>query len=204
MLTYCNDSDTVVVVLHEIYGLNQHMKNACERLSETGYDVICPDLLGKDEPYSYDQEKIAYKNFMDMGFIRAEDAARSVLGQLRSTYKTTFVVGYSVGATVAWLCGADPGLVDAFVAYYGSRIRDYLDLQPQCPSLLLFPKQETSFKVDEVIAKLSKKINVSVHKYDGLHGFADPQNLNYSELATRQAFDDTMRFFFNISKLLLS
>lgn len=200
MLTYHNDSDTVVVVLHEIYGVNQHMKNVCDQLSKTGYDVVCPDLLGGDEPYSYEQEEIAYKNFMNVGFMRVVDIVRPTLRHLRSTYRTVNVVGYSVGATVAWVCGAEPGLVDAFVAYYGSRIRDYLDVQPQCPSLLLFPIQETSFNVDDVIAKLREKINVSVHKYDGLHGFADPQNHNYSECTSRQAFDDTIRFFSDVSK----
>ncbi|WDL97269.1 dienelactone hydrolase family protein [Alicyclobacillus sp. ALC3] len=40
MLTYRNNSSTVVVVLHEIYGVNDHMKQVCERLSETGYDVV--------------------------------------------------------------------------------------------------------------------------------------------------------------------
>lgn len=201
-LTYHNDSDTVVVVLHEIYGVNQYMKNVCEQLSETGYDAMCPDLLGRDEPYSYDQEEIAYKNFMNMGFIHVTDTARSTLRQLRNTYKTVYVVGYSVGATTAWLCGAEPGLVDAFVAYYGSRIRDCLDMQPQCPSLLLFPIKETSFNVDEVIPKLREKINVSLHQYDGLHGFSDPQNHNYSELASRQAFNDTIQFLCNIPKSL--
>ncbi|WAH35890.1 dienelactone hydrolase family protein [Alicyclobacillus dauci] len=203
ILTYHNHSDTVVVVLHEIYGVNQHIKNVCERLSEVGYDVVCPDLVGKDERYSYDQEDIAYKNFMNVGFMQVADNARFTLRQLRTIYSTVYVVGYRVGATTAWLCGAEPGLVDALVAYYGSRIRDYLGMQPQCPSLLLLPIQETSFNVDEVIAKLREKVNVSVHKYDGLHGFADPQNHNYSELASRQAFDDTIRFFSNISKSLL-
>jgi len=139
---------------------------------------------------------------MNMGFMQVADTARSTVKQLRRTYRTVYVVGYSVGATTAWLCGTEPGLVDAFVAYYGSRIRDYLDKQPKCPSLLLFPKQETSFNVDELISKLRVQDNADVRKCDGLHGFADPQNKYYSEVASRQAFDDTICFFSNISKSL--
>ena len=32
MLTYQNNSDTAIVVLHEIYGVNQHIRDVCERL----------------------------------------------------------------------------------------------------------------------------------------------------------------------------
>jgi dienelactone hydrolase len=202
MLTYRNGSNAVIVVLHEIYGINQHMTNVCERLAETGNDIICPNLLSRDEPYSYDQEKIAYENFMTIGFKQAADSVSSTLRELRSAYKTVYVVGYSVGATIAWLCAAERGLVDAIVAYYGSRIRDYLDKQPQCPSLLLFPMQESSFDVDEVIRKLRGKDRVDVRKYEGLHGFTDPQNNNYSELAHKQTTDDTIRFLSHVSQSL--
>ena len=195
-------SDTVIVVLHEIYGINQHIKDVCEQFSKIGYNVVCPDLLSIDKPYSYNEEHIAYKGFMNIGFVRVAEKARSTLKQLRSSFKTVYVVGYSVGGTVAWLCGAEPGLVDAFVAYYGSRIQDYLDKQPSCPSFLLFPKQETSFNVDDVIVRLHEKVNVSVRKYNALHGFTDPHSGNFSLLASKEAYDDTMRFLSNVQKSL--
>lgn len=199
MLTYQNNSKTAIVVLHEIYGVNQHMRDVCGRLSNIGYDVMCPNLLDRDEPYNYEQEDMAYMNFVNIGFNRVAENARSILRQLRNKYQTLYVIGYSVGATTAWLCGTEKGLVDAFVAYYGSRIRDYLDKQPQCPSLLLFPSEEMSFNVEELICKLSEKGNVDVRKYDGIHGFADPQNKNYSKLSSEQAFDDTINFLSNLS-----
>jgi dienelactone hydrolase len=108
------------------------------------------------------------------------------------------VIGYSVGATVTWLCGTESGLVDAVVCHYGSRNRDYLDRDPECPSLFLFPVRETSFNVDELIARLRERVNVDVRKYEGLHGFADPHNTNYVESASNQAFDDTVRFLSNV------
>ena len=45
MLNIQKKSDTVIIVIHEIYGLNQHMQGYCELLSNQGFDVICPDLL---------------------------------------------------------------------------------------------------------------------------------------------------------------
>ncbi|QCR34298.1 dienelactone hydrolase family protein [Lysinibacillus sp. SGAir0095] len=199
MLTYHNNSKTAIVVLHEIYGINQHIREVCGRLSNIGYDVICPNLLDRDEPYNYEEEEMAYKNFVNIGFSPIVENTRSILMQLRHKYQMLYVIGYSVGATIAWLCGTEKGLVDAFVAYYGSRIRDYLDKQPQCPSLLLFPSEEMSFNVEELICNLRENGNVEVRKYEGLHGFADPQNKNYSELLSKQAFEDTIKFFSTLS-----
>ncbi|KAF6598238.1 dienelactone hydrolase family protein, partial [Paenibacillus sp. EKM208P] len=51
MISIDKKSDTLIVVLHEIYGINQHIQNFCSLLSDQGYDVICPNLLGKETPY---------------------------------------------------------------------------------------------------------------------------------------------------------
>ncbi len=48
-----NNSDIAVIVVHEIYGINEHIKGVCERLAKSGYNVICPNLLKTDQPYSY-------------------------------------------------------------------------------------------------------------------------------------------------------
>jgi dienelactone hydrolase len=35
----------LIVVLHEIYGINDHITKTCQDLADSGYDVVCPDLL---------------------------------------------------------------------------------------------------------------------------------------------------------------
>ncbi|SET52294.1 Dienelactone hydrolase family protein [Enterococcus malodoratus] len=41
-------SENAVIILHEIYGLNQFILDVCNQYSEKGYDVFCPDLLGNN------------------------------------------------------------------------------------------------------------------------------------------------------------
>ncbi len=72
--------------------------------------------------------------------------------------------------------------------------------RPKCPVFLLFPERETSFNVDDLIVELSGTVNVNIHKYDGLHGFADPKNKNYSKLLAEEAFNDAVRFLSNIHR----
>ena len=47
----------------------------------------------------------------------------------------------------------------------------------------------------DTVVVVRKKAYVDVRKYDALHGYADAQNENYSEVAYQQAFEDTINFF---------
>lgn len=181
MLTHNNNSDTVIIVLHEIYGINKHIVHVCEKLSKYKYDIIAPNLLNGREPFSYDQETIAYHYFMSsVGFEGAFNQVKEVLHNVRANYKKVYVFGYSVGATLAWLC-SETGLCDLNIGFYGSRIRDYLAIEPKCPVLLLFPDEEKTFDVDDLISHLGDFGNIQAEKLYGQHGFADPFSQSYNE-----------------------
>lgn len=185
-LEAANNSDTAVVVLHEIYGLNDHIAWVSRRLAKHKFSVIAPNLLDGREPFSYEQAEIAYDFFMEnVGFANALKQAKAVLDSAKSNYQQVYVLGYSIGATLAWLL-SEVGLCDLVIGFYGSRIRDYLTIKPQCPCLLFFPTSEQSFNVDELMFSLSHINNVQLTKLYGSHGFADPFSKNYNkESATR-------------------
>lgn len=185
-------SSTAVIVIHEIYGLNRHMKDFCKSLGEQGFDVFCPDLLGRPA-FDYAEEQEAYRHFMDcVGFSRAKHQVDDVIDDMRNAYEKVVIVGFSVGATVAWLCIED-GRIDGVVGYYGSRIRQFLELQPSCPVLLFFPRKEPSFDVTELLLALRKK-NVSCFQFEGDHGFSDPYWDRFDEMSSQEAFCEMSRF----------
>ncbi|WP_354005839.1 dienelactone hydrolase family protein [Fictibacillus terranigra] len=103
-----------------------------------------------------------------------------------------FIIGFSVGATVAWLCSEEKG-VDGMAGFYGSRIRNYTEISPQCPVLLFFPEEEKSFAVDELITVLKKK-EAEIYKFDGKHGFSDCYGPNFNEESAHHAFYHLDRF----------
>lgn len=194
LLNIHNKSDTVIIVVHEIYGINQHMRYICQTLSDKGFDVICPNLLKQETPFEYSQEEFAYRNFMDnIGFTNASDVIKSVLMNIKDKYKKVYIVGFSVGATIAWLCSEEDCL-DGIVGYYGSRIRKYIGIEPLCPTLLFFPEKEQSFNVDELISCFEEK-NIEIHKFNGQHGFSDPYSPNYNEKSAQEAFRRMFDFF---------
>ncbi|KAE8560934.1 dienelactone hydrolase family protein [Paenibacillus polymyxa] len=194
MISIDKKSDTLIVVLHEIYGINQHIQNYCSLLSDEGYDVICPNLIGKETHFDYSQEEAAYAHFMkNIGFEHASYHIENLLLSIRARYKKVFIVGFSIGATIAWLCSKEK-YVDGIVGYYGSRIRNYLEITPHCPALLFFPQEEISFNVDELISALDNH-NIRVHKFSGQHGFSDPYSPRYHVHSAQQSFIEMVEFF---------
>lgn len=37
-----------IIIIHEIYGINQFIKNVCEKIRLAEYDIYCPNLIGKN------------------------------------------------------------------------------------------------------------------------------------------------------------
>lgn len=201
MFTIRNNSDTLVIVLHEIYGINPHISGVCSNIAELGYDVVCPDLLDGKPSFAYAQEGEAYQYFLN--FVGFESSAKRItflMRQEEKDYKRIFLMGYSIGATIAWLCTANNIKCDGMIGYYGSRIRDYMEISPKCPALLLFPEAEKSFDPKELQKELLEKQMVEVHIFKGTHGFADPFSIKYNEKSSGEANRMAEDFLASISE----
>ncbi len=148
--------------MHEIYGLNSHVTGVCDRLAEANVDVLCPNLFGsRQEPFHYSEEALAYRHFMqEIGFVAAQKQIEALAHSVQGRYRYCFIVGYSIGATIAWLCSGKADLFSGVVGVYGSRLRDYKAVESKCPVLLCFPRTEESFDVAELLQALFGKSNV--------------------------------------------
>ena len=190
----CN-SDTVIIVLHEIYGINNHIRNFCEMLANEKNDVICPNLLLSNQSFSLEEEVIAYNNFIqNIGFSFAQQQVENLSLEIRNDYKYRFIIGYSIGATLAWLCSQREGLYNGIVGFYGSRIRDYKDIVPKCPTLLFFPRNEETFDINSLTQDLSIKEDIRIVQVNALHGFADPWSSKYCSEVSEETIRVTIDF----------
>lgn len=187
-MNYRNNSDTLIIVIHEIYGINDHIKGVCQSLADVGYDIVCPDLLDGKPAFDYAREEEAYRYFLNfVGFEPSKKRITFLLRQEEMNYKQIFLMGYSAGATIAWLCSGLDMKCDGVIGFYGSRIRDYMDVTPKYPALLIYPAEEKSFDPYELREGLRQNEKVEVHILDGKHGFADPYNINYNETSAHEA-----------------
>ncbi|VHS88092.1 hydrolase [Clostridioides difficile] len=182
LIKYIHKSNIAIVVLHEIYGVNNFIKDVCQKYYKGGYDVFCPELLGEKRVFSYLKAQEAYDFFINNVKFDIYKKVEKLINGLKSEYKHVFVVGYSIGATIAWRC-SENSLCDGIICCYGSRIRDYMDVIPTCPILLVFAKYD-SFDVDYVSSQLSRRENIQIEILDANHGFIDTYSKNYSNAQT--------------------
>ena len=74
-----------------------------------------------------------------------EKQIETFITHLSSSYTHIGLIGFSVGATISWLCCNNPKM-DFIIGCYGSRIRDYIHMKPSCATLLIFPEKKLVFQ----------------------------------------------------------
>ncbi|AYB41556.1 dienelactone hydrolase [Brevibacillus laterosporus] len=190
----------LLVILPEIYGLNQHILDVCQQYATQSWDVLCLSWYKETTSFPQKEEDRAYQCFMSIGFERASEQVVEVLRLQRPLYQHIVVMGFSVGATVAWLLTEYVGLCDGIVGFYGSRIRQYTNITPKVPVLLVYGQSEPAFDLSVLLQTLSNSSQVILKQYPALHGFSNPYSNHYQPNAVRIANEDVHKFLCNITK----
>ncbi|KXY45370.1 hypothetical protein AT257_11970 [Bacillus cereus] len=180
-----------LVVVHEIYGVNDHMHHVIDHFTTSHIDVFCPNLLQLQNAFHYSDEEKAYQYFMNhIGFDYGKEQINEVISTLSNDYTHIGLIGFSVGATIAWLCSNNPK-IDFIIGCYGSRIRDYVHIKPTCATLLIFPEQEASFSVSSLMKALQQQSNplLEIKQLHGEHGFLNPYTEKYNKQSTKQVYN---------------
>lgn len=143
MKQYIGGGAAAIIVLHEIYGINNFIADQCRAYRAEGYDVYCPNLLGREAVYAYEESQAAYHSFIETVGFGVYGRINALAANLKARYQTVLAVGFSVGATIAWRCGGESAALDGILCCYGSRTRDYVSVSPICPALLIFAKNDS-------------------------------------------------------------
>ncbi|SOE06303.1 carboxymethylenebutenolidase [Variovorax sp. YR752] len=116
----------VVLVLQEIFGVNDNIRRTVDRLAEQGYHAVAPDLFWRQRPGAdlnpdLPESRVEATALMD-GYVRDGernmDDLQRILRKLRAEHRKVAVVGYCLGGRMSLLCWLH-GNVDAAVVYYG-------------------------------------------------------------------------------------
>jgi carboxymethylenebutenolidase len=139
-----------ILLLQEIFGVNDYIEDAARRLAELGYVVLAPDLYWRTQPglaLGHDEADLrrAFAAMQQLDLEAALEDSVKALGALRglpevaSARSRAGVLGFCLGGTLAYQLAAH-GEPDAAVCYYGSGIPGALDAAAAiaCPTLLHF------------------------------------------------------------------
>lgn len=107
---------------------------------------------------------------------------------LAAAGKPVTLVGFSVGATAAWLFAAgrhcDPE--SRLVLFYGSRIRHYLDLRPRCRVEAIFAEHEAAFDPRAVAAAIASETVRTEVVAGASHGFMNALSPGYDTVLAKR------------------
>ncbi|BCJ98553.1 dienelactone hydrolase family protein [Anaerocolumna chitinilytica] len=184
MIRKASNKKNAVIILHEIYGINSFIEGICNDYKLQGFDVFCPDMIHR-ERFLYSEAAQAYQYFLNNKGFEYYKGIEELVSELKLTYDKVFIIGFSVGATIAWRC-CEQTNCDGIICCYGSRIREYMSLQPSNPVLLLFAKHD-SFEVEIVAEQLGGKPNVDLHILQASHGFMDCYSDRFNKEQTQIA-----------------
>ena len=199
-----NGSGPGLILLPEIFGLNEFMLDMAEKFAAEGYVCFVPDVFWRQQSgtaLSYDQydEAITLRQGFDLEQ-GVEDLAAVVTALREHPAQSGKIgaVGFCMGGLLSVLTGARHGL-DCIVSYYGTNLEQHADTLTQldCPAVLHLG--EADHLVDgeaqaTITAAAEKNVQVTAFGYPECgHAFASPSRETFDKPATMMAWSRTLK-----------
>jgi carboxymethylenebutenolidase len=204
----------VLLVVHEIFGVHEHIKDVCRRLAKLGYFALAPDLFARhgDATRIADinelREKIVNKA-SDAQVAADLDASVAWAGQqVGADVARLGITGFCWGGRIAWLYATHQPALKAGVAWYGkltgerdaSRPKFPVDLAAElrAPVLGLYGGKDQGIPPDTVeqmkqallaASKNPAAVKSRIHVYpDAGHAFAADYRPSYRKADAEDGF----------------
>ena len=190
-----------LVVIQEIFGVNNHIKRVTDGWAEEGYYCIAPaifDRAKKNVELDYGPDSIAAgrsmaeKIALDSMLLDVE-AAR---GAASSAGKVG-VVGYCLGGSLAWLAATRLAGVAAASCYYGGRIPGLATEKPRCPVQMHSGEKDQGIPlsdVEKVRAAVPAGL-VEIFTYPAGHAFNRDAGQSFKPQSAKLARERTLALF---------
>ena len=198
-----------IVVIQEIFGINQVVRDICDGFASHGYFALAPDLFWRLEPgvQLTDKTDAEWKRAFDLmgrfdidkGMKDIQAAIDTLRGREGCTGKIG-AVGYCLGGQLAFLAATRTN-VDASVGYYGVNIHERLGEADRIRKpLMLHIAARDQFVPPEAQKKMHDGLggnpHVTLHVYPEMdHAFARIGGAHYDKACADLANGRTATFF---------
>jgi carboxymethylenebutenolidase len=195
-----------IVLLQEIFGINQYMRDVADSYAEEGYVVLAPDLFWRLEPdveLTETQFDKAFELYGKFDVAKSVEDIAATVKALRALPECTGKIGalgFCLGGKLAYLAAAHAG-VDCAVSYYGVAIDADLGVAPQikCPMVLHFAandKYVPAAAVDKIRAAFAGRGDIEIYVYPGVdHGFSRHGGHAFDKPASLMAHSRSIALF---------
>lgn len=127
----------VVLVVQEIFGVHEHIKDVCRRLAKAGYLAIAPEMYVRQGDVaglkSIDEVRAVVAKVPDAQVMGDLDAAVAYAASAGGDAERLGITGFCWGGRITWLYAAHNPKVKAGVAWYGRLVGETSTLTPKHP-----------------------------------------------------------------------
>lgn len=190
-----------VVVIHEVFGLNENIRDITRRFAAAGYASFAVDL------FAGRSRAVCMARFMG-GMLRGKPE-RFGIGDLKAALSVLaeqpYVDGERIGAigfcmgggfAVAWACTDDR--LKAVAPFYGVNPRPIGAVARACPVVGSYPEKDftakSGQKLDAELARHGVPRDIKVYP-EAKHSFFNDRGKSYDPAASEDAWRRTLAFF---------
>lgn len=189
-----------VLVLHPWWGLNDDIKAVCDRLAESGFVALAPDLYDGRIATTIPQAE-EYSGIMDSNAAEEiiKEATKRLLAHEACQGAQIGVIGFSLGGMYGvWAAYAQPEQVAAVVLFYGAGMLEQTNTQA---SYLGHFAENDPYEDADYVAQLEQTLKengrpTTFHIYPDVgHWFFEPSRPDaYDAAASQLAWERTLAF----------
>lgn len=212
-----------IIVIHEVWALNEHTKSIADRFAAEGYLALAPDLLGQDTEITKYAAQLQLDLFNPekrnetqpklrklMAPMNAPGFAEKTLGRLKVCFDYLYdkpevgqqvaVNGYCFGGSYSYTLAINEPRLKGAIPFYGHAPTDVEELKKiKCPILAFYGEKDEGLVGD--LPELKKAMKAAGVDYEATvypdcgHAFFNDTNpFAYNEAAAKDAWQRTLEF----------
>jgi len=190
-----------IVVIHEIFGLNENMKDITRRFADQGYAALAVDLLvGRNRTICMFRLMggLLLKSLNNTGIHDLKAALTFLSEQPGVDNSRLGAVGYCMGGSyaIAWACTDDR--LKAIAPYYAANPRPLEAVARLCPVVGSYPDNDFTTSAAQKLDVELDRYNVphDIKIYPGAkHSFFNDTGRSYNEPAAQDSWARVLAFF---------
>lgn len=205
----------VVIVVQEIFGVHEHIRDICRRLAQEGYLAIAPELYFRQgDPNDYSDIPTLFSELVakvpDAQVLADLDHVANWAARNGGDAHRLLLTGFCWGGRIAWLYAAHNPQLKAAVAWYGKLVGDKTLNSPKhpvdiatdlnAPVLGLYGAQDGSIPLDTVenmrhaLRAANAEAEIVVYP-DAGHAFNADYRPSYHEESARDGWQRMLAWF---------
>ena len=204
-----------IIVVQEIFGVHEHIKDVCRRLAKAGYMSVAPELYARQGDVSKMEDiqqiiREVVSKVPDSQVMSDLDATAAWIPKNGGNASKLAITGFCWGGRIVWMYAAHNPNLKAGVAWYGRLITPPNEMSPtnpidvadklKAPVLGLYGgkdqgiPQESIQKMRAALKAAGSKSDITVYPEAG-HGFHADYRPSYREVDAKDAWQRMLIWF---------